>query len=165
MLEQGILISKISTFWSISAGRVGGGWGAEWIMYAYSTHFNCRGTVCVSIPQVFWTKLDHPNNGSESIMLYRPSVAVALSKAIRGKRKREIEKGALMDCEHIILQITYQANKEFYWESPLLNRFVESIKVLNAFKSGLELATCGRSLKPLKSCFDFSSRWQNSFVT
>ena len=26
MLEQGILISKISTFWSISAGRVGG-WG------------------------------------------------------------------------------------------------------------------------------------------
>ena len=55
-----------------------------------------------------------PNNGSESIMLYRPSVAVALSKAIRSKRKREIEKGTLMNCEHIILRIPHQANKEFY---------------------------------------------------
>ena len=34
-------------------------------------------------------------------MLYRPSVAVALSKAIGGKRKKEIEKGTLMNCEHI----------------------------------------------------------------
>ena len=47
-------------------------------------------------------------------MLYRPSVAVALSKAIRGKGKKEIEKGTLMNCEHIILRIPHQANKEFY---------------------------------------------------